>query len=336
MPADTPPCAELHVHIEGTLEPELIFALAERNGIALPDADVDALRRRYAFDDLGSFLELYYANMRVLVTRADFEDLARAYFRRAAAGGVRHAELFFDPQAHLARGVALADIVGGLQDAVTVSRAEFGITSGLIACFLRDRPVDEALPLLEELHSLGGPLLGIGLDSAERGNPPEAFRAVFRRAKELGLHRVAHAGEEGPAGYITGAIDVLGVERIDHGVRSLESATVVARLVAERMPLTVCPLSNVRLKGVERMTLHPLPAMLAAGLVVTINSDDPAYFGGYVDDNYRAIADAFGWGPSELAALAHASVDASFAEPPRIRELHAEIAAWLATTESVR
>ncbi|MDX2376098.1 adenosine deaminase [Microbacterium sp. LRZ72] len=327
-PTDTPPCAELHLHIEGTLEPELIYELAERNGIPLPYSDIDDLRRRYEFDDLQSFLDLYYANMAVLRTAADFAALARAYFARAARGGVRHAELFFDPQAHLVRGVALADIVGGLADAVRGAEAEFGVSSALIACFLRDRPAAEATQVLRDLLAMDAPIVGIGLDSAEQGHPPEDFAEVYALAAESGLRRVAHAGEEGPAAYVRSALDVLGVERIDHGVRSLEDPALVSRLAGERMPLTVCPLSNVRLKGVATLAAHPLPAMLEAGLAVTINSDDPAYFGGYVDDNYRALAATFGWGPDVLAALAHTSVDASFAGEARKAELHAQIDAW--------
>ncbi|MDO8382973.1 MAG: adenosine deaminase [Microbacterium sp.] len=333
--SDTPPCAELHVHIEGTLEPELIYALAERNRIELSYADIDDLRARYEFDDLQSFLDLYYANMSVLRTAADFADLARAYFSRAARAGVRHAELFFDPQAHLARGVPLVSIVEGLAGAIATSEAEFGMSSALIACFLRDRPAAEAVEVLRELLTMDAPIIGIGLDSAEAGHPPEDFVDVYALADANGLRRVAHAGEEGPADYVRSATTVLGVERVDHGVRSLEDPALVSLLARNRIPLTVCPLSNVRLKVVARIEEHPLPAMLAAGLAVTVNSDDPAYFGGYVDDNYRALAAAFGWGSGELANLARTSIEASFVEPTRRAELLREIDEWERASDGV-
>lgn len=325
---DTPPCAELHLHIEGTLEPELIYRLAERNGLDLPYADIDDLRARYEFDDLEDFLALYYANMTALQTAADFADMARAYFARAAAGNVRHADVFFDPQAHLARGVPLSEVVAGLAEASAASLQEFGLSSTLIACFLRDRPAAEAEEVLQQLIDLGAPISGIGLDSAERGNPPELFAGVYALAASHGLRRVAHAGEEGPAAYVRGALEALGVERIDHGVRSLEDPAVVADLAARRIPLTVCPLSNVRLKVVPELSAHPLPAMLDAGLNVTINSDDPAYFGGYVDDNYRGLRDALGWGADVLADLARNSIEASFASTVRKGEMRAELDAW--------
>ena len=325
---DTPPCAELHLHIEGTLEPELIYALAERNAIALPYRDINDLRARYEFDDLQSFLDLYYANMAVLRRAEDFADMASAYFSRAARGGVRHAEIFFDPQAHISRGVPLREVVDGLADAVRASEGEFGVSSALIACFLRDRPAAEAVAVLEELLAMDAPIIGIGLDSAEAGHPPEDFIDVYALAAHHGLHRVAHAGEEGPPAYVWGALDVLGVERVDHGVRSLDDPELVARLVREQIPLTVCPLSNVRLKGVARLADHPLPAMLAEGLTVMINSDDPAYFGGYVDDNYRALAAEFEWGADVLARLARTSITASFATDARKAEVLRQIDAW--------
>lgn len=325
---DTPPCAELHVHIEGTLEPDLIYRLAENNGIALPYADIDDLRRRYHFADLESFLAIYYANMQVLQSASDFAEMARAYFARAAAGNVRHAELFFDPQAHLTRGVPLREIVDGLADAVRTSRREFGVSSALIACFLRDRDPEEAAEVLRELVKIDAPIVGIGLDSAERGHPPERFADVFELAGSLGLARVAHAGEEGPPQYVRSAMETLRAARIDHGVRAMEDPALVAELAERAIPLTVCPLSNVRLGGVARLSDHPLPAMLDAGLVVTINSDDPAYFGGYVDDNYRALTEAFGWGPDVLARLATASIDASFADEARKAEVRGQIEEW--------
>jgi len=325
---DTPPCAELHLHIEGTLEPELIWELAETNGIDLPYADLADLRARYEFTDLQSFLDLYYANMAVLQTADDFARMARAYFERAAVGNVRHAEPFFDPQAHLVRGVDLATVVAGLSEAVATSEAEFGISSALIACFLRDRPAAEAVEVLQQLIAMEAPIIGIGLDSAEVGNPPEQFAEVYALAAQHGLRRVAHAGEEGPAAYVIGALDSLGVARVDHGIRSLEDAALVERLRSIRMPLTVCPLSNVRLQAVPSIEAHPLPAMLEARLHVTINSDDPAYFGGYVDDNYRAVRDAFGLDRATLATLARNSITASFADDARKQVLLEEIAAW--------
>jgi adenosine deaminase len=330
----TPPTAELHVHLEGTLEPELIFALARRNGIVLPYSDEHDLRARYAFENLQSFLDLYYVNMAVLLTQQDFTDLTRAYLVRAARAGVRHAELFFDPQAHLDRGVPLSTVVSGITAALTSSEAEHGISTGLIACFLRDRPVEDALRVLRELLTLGAPLLGVGLDSAEVGHPPGLFAPVFDLAREHGLHLVAHAGEEGPAEYVREALDVLRVERIDHGNRSLEDPALVDRLVAERIPLTVCPLSNLRLRVVHTMAAHPLPAMLAKGLLVSVHSDDPSYFGGYVDDTFAALEDGLGLGPSVLAQLAHNAADAAFLEAGPRAALHSRIDDWLADANS--
>jgi adenosine deaminase len=260
------PVAELHLHIEGTLRPELIFALAERNGIALPYADLDELRARYEFTDLQSFLDLYYANMAVLQTEQDFADMTRAYLARAATAGVRHAEIMLDPQAHLSRGVALETCVNGVASVLAGSQEEFGISTLLIAAFLRDQSEDSALEVLEKLLAMDAPIAGIGLDSAEVGNPPSKFERLFARAKDAGLRRIAHAGEEGPPSYIIEALDLLEVERIDHGIRCMEDPELVERLVQELMPLTVCPLSNVRLRAVDTLAEHPLPGMLAAGL----------------------------------------------------------------------
>jgi adenine deaminase len=324
----TLPKVELHLHIEGTLEPELIFELAGRHDLALPYASVADLRARYAFEDLQSFLDLYYANMAVLRDAGDFAELMQAYLRRAAAGGVRHAEVFFDPQAHLSRGVPLAEVVDGLVEGARLGEGETGTTSSLIACFLRDRSEEEALDVLERLVVAQAPIIGIGLDSAEIGNPPSKFAAVYARARELGLHRVAHAGEEGGPEYVTEALDLLGVARVDHGVRSVEDQALLRRLATERVPLTVCPLSNVRLKGVPSLAEHVLPQLFAAGVVTTINSDDPAYFGGYADDNYAAVAAQFALGADDLAALAHHSVEASFLPPVRKAALDREIDAW--------
>jgi adenosine deaminase len=311
------PLAELHMHIEGSLEPELIFALAERNKVELPYRDLDDLRGRYEFSDLQSFLDLYFANMAVLRTEQDFADLARAYFARAAAGGVRHAEIFFNPQAHTARGVPLRAVLDGLADAVRASEAEFGVSSDLIAAVLRDRPVPEAEAMLDEVLQLDVPVLGLGLDSAEVGYPPSLFVDVFARARANGLHTVAHAGEEGPPDYIWQALDLLEVERIDHGVRCLEDEALIARLVDEQIPLTVCPLSNVRLKVVDTLAEHPLRRMLEVGLLVTVNSDDPAYFGGYVDDNFARLQAELGLTEQERETLARNSIRASFASPER-------------------
>lgn len=317
----TTPLAELHIHIEGSLEPELILELAERNRIELPYRDLDDLRSRYEFTDLQSFLDLYFANMAVLRTAADFADMTRAYFARAARAGVRHAEIFFNPQAHTARGVPLQEVLGGLGDAIAASESEFGISSGLIAGVLRDRPVAEADALLTDLLAAGAPIIGIGLDSAEVGYPPALFTDVFARARAAGLHVVAHAGEEGPPEYILEAIDLLGVERVDHGIRCLEDPDLVGRLVRERMPLTVCPLSNVRLRAVDTLADHPLRVMLEAGLNVSVNSDDPAYFGGYVDDNFSGLVAALNLTDAEREVLARNSIEASFATDERKAQL---------------
>jgi len=296
------PKAELHLHIEGTLEPELAFALAERNGVRMPDADVEQLRARYAFADLQSFLDLYYATMAVLCHARDFTELADAYLARAQQQGVRHAEIFFDPQAHASRGVPLEVVMEGLWASLASSRQRYGISTALILCFLRDLSADSAMATLEAALPYRDRILGVGLDSAEVGHPPSKFREVFARAKAEGFRRVAHAGEEGPPSYIWEALDVLGAERIDHGVRCLEDPALVERLRREQIPLTVCPLSNVRLRCVQRMADHPLPALIDAGLLVTINSDDPAYFGGYVDDNYAAVQREFDLDERRLAA----------------------------------
>jgi adenosine deaminase len=308
------PKAELHLHIEGTLEPELAFRLAGRNGVKLPYADTDELRKAYKFEDLQSFLNLYYELMAVLRTEQDFEDLADAYLARAAAQGVRHAEIFFDPQAHLARGVSMGTVVEGLWRALGSSEENHGVSTKLIMCFLRDESAESAMETLQAAKPYLDRITGIGLDSAEVGHPPVKFREVYEAAAELGLRRVAHAGEEGPPEYITEALDVLGVERVDHGLRCLEDPALVERLVRERVPLTLCPLSNVRLRAVDVLTEHPLPAMIDAGLLCTVNSDDPAYFGGYVADNYHAVRDALGLTKEQMRELARNSFLASFLE----------------------
>lgn len=316
------PKAELHLHIEGTLEPDLAFALAERNGVALTHADALTLRKAYAFEDLQSFLNLYYELMSVLVTEDDFEALAEAYLQRAAQQGVRHAEIFFDPQAHTARGVSFGTVIRGLHRALARSEERHGISTRLIMSFLRDRPVSSALDTLAEAQPYLELITGVGLDSAEVGHPPELFTEVYARAAALGLRRVAHAGEEGGPEYVSGALDALGVERIDHGLRAFEDPALTARLVREAVPLTVCPLSNVRLRTVDTLEKHPLRAMLDAGLKCTVNSDDPSYFGGYADDNYTAVRDALGLSSEELRTLARNSFEAAFLEDDEERRSH--------------
>ena len=309
------PKAELHVHVEGTLEPELIFALAERNRVPLPFASVEALRQAYEFTDLQSFLDLYYAAMNVLRTEADFAELTNAYFARAREQGVVHAEIFFDPQAHTSRGVPFATVIDGLWSAVRASERDYGISSKLILCFLRDLSAESASTTLEQALPYGERIVAVGLDSAEVGHPPAKFRHVFDRARAAGWKTVAHAGEEGPPAYVWEALDLLHVSRVDHGVRSLEDPSLVARLRDERTPLTVCPLSNVKLRVCDRLNDHPLGRMLDAGLVATVNSDDPAYFGGYAGDNYAAVAGALDLPASALVTLARNSFDAAFIEP---------------------
>jgi adenosine deaminase len=309
------PKAELHIHIEGSLEPELIFTLAQRNGVKLPYADVEALRRAYAFTDLQSFLDIYYAGASVLLKEEDFFDMAFAYLEKAAADNVVHAEVFFDPQTHTERGVPIEAVFVGLSHAMRRAHAELGISSSLILCFLRHLSEEAAFATLEQALPYRHHFIGVGLDSSERGHPPEKFARVFARCRELGLHAVAHAGEEGPPAYIESALDVLQVQRIDHGVRCLESSALVQRLARERMPLTVCPLSNVKLCVFKSMADHNLPALLDAGLVATVNSDDPAYFGGYVNDNLIAAFEALPrLGARHAWQLARNSFDASFAD----------------------
>jgi len=308
------PKAELHIHIEGSLEPELIFKLAQRNGVALAYPSVEALRAAYAFTDLQSFLDIYYAGASVLLKEADFFEMAWAYFERAAADNVVHAELFFDPQTHTGRGVPIEAVIIGLAHACRRAHAELGISASLILCFLRHLSEEAAFATLEQALPYREHFIGVGLDSSERGHPPEKFARIFARCRELGLHVVAHAGEEGPPAYIWNALDVLKVERIDHGVRCVDDPALVQRLAAERMPLTVCPLSNVKLCVYERMQQHALPALLDAGLCATINSDDPAYFGGYVNDNFVAAFEALPQLDARHAyTLARNSFEASFA-----------------------
>jgi len=308
------PKAELHMHIEGSLEPELIFALAKRNGLDLPYESVDALRAAYAFTDLQSFLDLYYAGASVLRTEADFFDMAMAYFARAAADRVVHAEIFFDPQTHTDRGIAFATVIDGLARACAEARTVHGIDASLIMCFLRHLSEDAAFATLEEALPYRDRIIGVGLDSGERGNPPGKFTGVFARAGALGLHRVAHAGEEGPPAYISDALDVLHVERIDHGVRCLEDPALVQRLARAEVPLTVCPLSNVKLCVFRDLAHHPLRTLLAKGLRATVNSDDPAYFGGYVNENFTQTFAALPLDAEDAYTLARNSFTASFAD----------------------
>jgi len=309
------PKAELHMHIEGSLEPELIFALAQRNGVSLPYASVEALRAAYAFTDLQSFLDIYYAGASVLHTEADFFDMASAYFARAHADGVVHAEIFFDPQTHTARGVPMAAVIGGLKRACDAAQREYGLSAQLILCFLRHLSEDEAFATLEQALPHRQHFIGVGLDSSEKGHPPEKFARVFARCRGLGLHVVAHAGEEGPPAYVWGALDVLKAERIDHGVQAVHDAALMQRLARERVPLTVCPLSNIKLCVFPTLAQHNLKTLLDAGLCATVHSDDPAYFGGYLLENFTQTFDALALGPAEAYALARNSLEASFITP---------------------
>jgi adenosine deaminase len=321
------PKAELHVHIEGTLEPELAFALARRNGLTLPYADEAALKAAYAFDSLQSFLDLYYACADVLRTADDFRDLMLAYLERAAADNVIHAEIFFDPQTHTARGIPFATVLDGLEAGLIQGKIRWGIGGRLILCFLRHLSEEEAFATLAEAEPYLARIDGFGLDSSERGHPPSKFERVFARCRELGKPVVAHAGEEGPPAYIVEALDLLGSKRIDHGVRALEDAAVVERLVREGIPLTVCPLSNIRLCVFKEMSEHTLGKLLAAGAKVTLNSDDPAYFGGYLNDNIRAVQAAFHFDAATWYRLARNSFEASFADA-------AEKAGWIARLDA--
>ena len=306
------PKAELHLHIEGSLEPELMFELAQRNGIAIPFATVDDVRAAYAFSNLQDFLDIYYQGMGVLQTEQDFYDLTAAYLARAHADGVRHSEIFFDPQGHTARGIPFATVIGGITRALDDAQARYDMSSRLIMCFLRHLSEEEAEATLDEARPWLDRIDGVGLDSSEVGHPPAKFQRVFARARNLGLRLVAHAGEEGPPAYVHEALDLLGVDRIDHGNRSLEDEALVARLADDAMCLTVCPLSNLKLCVVDDMTAHPLKTMLDAGLLATVNSDDPSYFGGYVNANYTAVADALDLSRDELVTLARNSFLGAF------------------------
>src|SRR5580692_5084645 len=305
------PKCELHIHIEGSLEPELMFALAKRNDVKLPYDSVEAVRRAYQFGNLQDFLDVYYRGMSVLVTEQDFYDLAWAYLVHAQADNVRHVEMFFDPQGHTARGVAFATVIGGLHRAIADARRELGVDASLIMCFLRHLDEADAEKTLDVALGFRDQIAGVGLDSSEAGHPPSKFKRVFSRARDAGLFLTAHAGEEGPPSYVWEALDVLGVGRVDHGNRSLDDDTLTGRLARERIALTVCPLSNLRLRVIDKLVDHPLRRMMDKGLVVTVNSDDPAYFGGYVNDNYLAISDALLLQRGEIIAIARNGIEAS-------------------------
>lgn len=322
------PKAELHLHIEGSLEPEQMFELAHRNGVALPYASVEETRTAYAFSDLQSFLDIYYAGAAVLIQEQDFFDLALAYFQRAKADGVVHAELFFDPQTHTSRGIPFETVLSGLERAAREAQEHLGMSSRLILCFLRHLPEEDGFRTLEQAMPHLARIHGVGLDSSEQGHPPAKFERLFAKCRELGLHRVAHAGEEGPPSYITDALDLLKVERIDHGVRAAEDPDLLARLAKEQIALTVCPLSNIKLRVFPELGKHNLKTLLARGLRITINSDDPAYFGGYIAQNYLESAQAMGLSREELVTLARNSLLASFVT-------EAERAPWLARLEAV-
>ena len=309
------PKAELHLHIEGSLEPELMFELARRNAVAIPFDSVEAVRAAYDFSNLQDFLDIYYAGANVLLTEEDFHDLAVAYFRRAAADTVRHAEIFFDPQTHTDRGIPFGVAAEGLLAGMKRAQSELGVTSKLILCFLRHLDEHAAFDVLHQAEPWLDRIEGVGLDSSEVGHPPSKFQRVFERAGQMGLKRVAHAGEEGPPEYVREALDLLHIDRMDHGNRSMEDEALIARLAASQMTLTVCPLSNLKLCVVKDLKDHPVPEMLRRGLHVTLNSDDPAYFGGYVNDNYRRLAEAVGLTREQVTRMARNSFEGSFLSP---------------------
>jgi len=318
----------LHIHLEGTLEPEMIMELAAKNGVELPYASVDQLRNKYEFSNLQSFLDLFYENMVVLRTAEDFREITVAYLQRAHDSGVRHVELFFDPQAHIQRGLGLGDVIAGIRAGLDEGLQRWGISHKLIACFWRHASGAEAMELMKLLVAEKHDIDGIGLDSSELGFPPELFQEVFAYARTHGLHVVAHAGEEGPADYIWQALDLLKVERVDHGIRCFDDPALVQRLVEEQMPLTVCPLSNIRLRAVDTMADHPLPQMLEKGLKVSVHSDDPAYFGGYMDANFASLMESFNFSTEQLATLAKNSLESTFLDEASKQVLLAEVQAW--------
>ncbi len=319
------PKAELHLHIEGTLEPEMMLALAERNAVALPYRNATEARAAYRFRNLQDFLELYYAGLGVLKTAADFHALTLAYLEKAARQNVRHAEIFFDPQAHTMRGIAFETVIDGIWRALQEGRQKWGLSSRLIMCFLRHLDAEAAMATLAAALPHRDRITAVGLDSSERGNPPEKFAHVFARARAEGFLAVAHAGEEGPADYVRQALDDLAVARIDHGNRALEDPGLVRRLARQRIPLTLCPLSNLKLGVIDEMARHPLARMLELGLAVTVNSDDPAYFGGYINENYLAVQEALGLSEAALRQLARNSFEASFLPASEKQALIAEV-----------
>lgn len=306
------PKVELHIHIEGSLEPELLFHLAQRNNISLPFSSPEELRKAYQFEDLQSFLDIYYQGAGVLQTQQDFYDLTWAYLQRCQRDNVIHTEIFFDPQTHTDRGIAFETVVEGIHAALKQGQVELGISSNLIMCFLRHLSEEEALLTLNQALAHKDKIVAVGLDSSEVGHPPEKFRRVFELAREQGFATVAHAGEEGPAQNIVDSIELLGVSRIDHGVRCVESQALVERLIKSKMPLTVCPLSNIKLRVFDNMAQHNIVELLRQGVAVTINSDDPAYFGGYMTDNFNAVAQAHSVTKVELAQFTINAIDASF------------------------
>ena len=325
------PKVELHVHIEGTLEPELLFSLAERNSVNLPFNSIEEVRAAYDFTDLQSFLDLYYAGANVLLEERDFYDLTWAYLTRAHADNVRHTEIFFDPQTHTGRGVPFETVIDGIHRALMDAESKLGMSTGLILCFLRHLSAEAGMETLEQALPYKDRIVGVGLDSSEVGHPPSKYAAVFERARAEGFRVVAHAGEEGPPEYIREALDVLAVERIDHGVTSVKDPELVARLRSEAVPLTVCPLSNVRLKVVETMADHPLGKLLEEGVVATVNSDDPSYFGGYMTDNFLAVHEGLGLTREQFVTLASNAITASFADEDRKIALRDELDAYVSS-----
>ncbi|MFT8704596.1 adenosine deaminase [Bifidobacterium aquikefiricola] len=324
---ETLPKSELHLHIEGSLEPELALELADRNGVSLPYDSLADLREQYQFTNLQSFLDLYYELMGTLKTADDFRDLALAYFKKVSAQGVKHAEIFFDPQVHVSNGLDVNMVMDGLLEGMHEAKARYGITSGLILSIVRDMPVDTAQSVLDSVKNRADDILGIGLDSAEVGYPPHLFTKQFEEATALGWHRVAHAGEEGPASYVIDALDNLHAERIDHGIHSVTDATLLERLASERIPLTTCPLSNRRLQVVGSLENLPLHNMMEQGVLINVNSDDPAYFGGYIADNYQAL-EGVGFTLSELSNMAENSITASFISDVERDALLQQLVSW--------
>jgi adenosine deaminase len=326
------PKCELHIHIEGSLEPEMMVALARRNGITLPYASVEDIHAAYRFNSLQDFLNVYYLGMSVLITEQDFYDLAFAYLQRAQADNVRHVEMFFDPQGHTDRGIAFETVIDGLSRAIADAKASLGVSASLIMCFLRHLDETSAQKTLDAALPFRDRIMGIGLDSSERGNPPAKFARVFARARDAGFFLTAHAGEEGPASYVWEALDLLGVMRVDHGNHAMDDDALVGRLAREKMALTVCPLSNLRLRVVDDLRHHPLRRMMDKGLVVTVNSDDPAYFGGYVNQNYRAVSDALTLSREEIVAIVRNGFHASLIGEDERQKALAEIDRVLAAT----